>query len=127
MRSVLLDEGVPVGIRKHLEGCTVRTAAEAGWAGMTNGALIAAAETAGYQVLITADQNIRYQQNLAGRQLALVVLETNRWDVINGSIGAVQSAVGAAVAGSYASVPFDRPPLRRRTFNRVPPDGNANG
>ncbi len=117
MRRILLDEGVPIGVRAFLMFYAVQTAAEMGWAGMINGDLIAAADAAGFAIMITADQNIRYQQNLSGRRLALIVLETNRWTTIRGGIDAVQAAVTAATDGSYASVPFGRPPLRRRPFD----------
>ena len=116
MRRVLLDEGVPVGVRQHLQGVTVDTAAEAGWAGLANGELIAAAELAGYEIMVTCDQNIRYQQNLAARHIALVVLETNHWVTIRAAIATVTQAVAAAQPGSYLSIAFDRPPLRRRKF-----------
>jgi hypothetical protein len=114
MRRILLDEGVPVGVRPHLQGFSVDTAAEVGWAGLVNGALIAAAEQAGYEIMVTCDQNIRYQQNLAKRQIALVVLETNNWVTIRAAIGTVTAAVNSAQPGSYVSIAFARPPLRRR-------------
>jgi hypothetical protein len=114
MRRILLDEGVPVGVRPHLQGFSVDTAAEVGWAGLVNGALIAAAEQAGYEIMVTCDQNIRYQQNLAKRQIALVVLETNNWVTIRAAVGTVTAAVNSAQPGSYVSIAFERPPLRRR-------------
>ena len=89
MRRILLDEGVPVGVRRHIRGFTVETVAEAGWAGRTNGDLIAAAELAGFAIMVTADRNIRHQQNLTGRTLSLVVLETNHWVTILARIDAV--------------------------------------
>ena len=72
MRRVLLDEGVPVGVRAFLADYEVRTIPDPGWAGLSNGAVIAAAEAARFDVLATCDQNIRYQQNLSGRRLALI-------------------------------------------------------
>jgi alkanesulfonate monooxygenase SsuD/methylene tetrahydromethanopterin reductase-like flavin-dependent oxidoreductase (luciferase family) len=70
MRRVLLDEGVPIGVRSLFIGFRVDTAAELGWAGLANGDLIEAAEQAGFDVMLTADQNISYQQNMTGRRLA---------------------------------------------------------
>ena len=116
MRRILLDEGVPVGVRPHLPGFSVDTAAEAGWAGLVNGALIDAAERAGYEIMVTCDQNIRYQQNLARRRIALVVLETNHWVTIRAAVGTVTAAVNAAQPGSYVSLGFERPALRRRPY-----------
>ena len=76
--------------------------------------MIAAAEQAQFDVMITADQNIRYQQNLEGRRLALVVLSTNHWNIIRPRMASVVAAVKATVPGSYAEVSFPRPCLRRR-------------
>jgi hypothetical protein len=59
LRRVLLDEGVPIGVRRLLAGFSVQSVAEAAWAGLSNGALIEVAEQAGFEVMVTADQNIR--------------------------------------------------------------------
>lgn len=82
MLRILLDENVPIGLANLLTGFLVRTADEMGWAGITNGKLLDAAEAAGFHVMITADRNIRVQQRLAGRKIALVVISTNHWDRI---------------------------------------------
>lgn len=113
MRRVLLDEGVPIGVRRLVAGFAVESAAELGWAGLTNGNLIESAEQAGYAVMITADQNISYQQNMAGRRLALIVLMTNHWDTILDH-GEGIPAVEAATAGSYAMIDFPKPRRLRR-------------
>jgi hypothetical protein len=114
---VLVDQNSPRGLRTHLPDHEVVLAREMGWATLANGELIAAAETASFDVLVTADQNIQYQQNLSGRRLALVVLGTNHWDVIRAEIHLVQEALSVATAGTYASVSFTRPPLRRRPYS----------
>jgi hypothetical protein len=88
-----------------------------GWAAIENGALIRAAEEAGFAILITCDRNIRYQQNLVGRGIALIELTTTIWPVIRPRVHEVLAAVQEAAPGSYATVTFDRPPLRRRPFN----------
>jgi hypothetical protein len=67
---VLLDQGTPVPIRPFLVGHTVETAAQRGWDKLKNGELLGAAEGAGFEVLVTPDKNIRYQQNLALRRIA---------------------------------------------------------
>jgi hypothetical protein len=113
MRRVLLDEGVPIGVRRLVVGCAVESVAEAGRAGLTNGALITAAEQAGFEVMVTADQNIRYQQNLTGRRLALVVLTTNHWDTIQAYGTGILGAVEAATPGSYVTISLPKPPRRR--------------
>jgi hypothetical protein len=76
---ILLDQNAPFGLRRLLTCHAVATAAGLGWSTTHNGDLIRAAEAPGFAVLITCDQNIRYQQNLAGRQLALIELAANRW------------------------------------------------
>lgn len=71
---VLLDQGTPVPIRRFLIGHTVETAAQRRWDKLTNGELLKVAEEAGFELLVTHDKNIRYQQNLSVRTIAIVVL-----------------------------------------------------
>jgi hypothetical protein len=117
MRRVLFDENVPDGIRRLLTGHTVETAPEPGFAGLTNGDLIEAAEKGGFDVMITADQNLVYQQNLTGRRLALIVLTTNHWDTIRPDAARIVDAVEAIQSGGFVTIAFARQPLRRRPFN----------
>ena len=77
--KVLFDHGTPRPLRRHLRGHDADTAADKGWETLTNGELIDRAEQEGYEVLITNDQKLRYQQNLAGRRLAVIVLRKNNW------------------------------------------------
>jgi hypothetical protein len=91
-----------------------------GWDRFTNGDLIVAAEAGGFDVLITCDQRIRYQQNLSGRRIALVVLTAVQWPVVRVRLLDIQAAVDASTVGSYLVVTFDRPALRRRAFNPKP-------
>jgi len=116
MRRALLDEGVPIGVRWLVVGFLVDSAAELGWAGLANGDLIEAAEQAGYDVMITADQNISYQQNMTGRRLALIVLMTNHWDTIRDNAEGILPAAEAAMPGSCATIDFPKPPRRRRSY-----------
>ena len=76
---VLLDNNVPRGVARALTGHSVVEARERGWAEARNGELLRNAEESGFDVLVTADKNIRYQQNLAGRRIALVILTQLRW------------------------------------------------
>jgi hypothetical protein len=78
---VLFDQGTPIGIRQCLEEHTVRTATEQGWSTLLNGQLLRAAEN-GFDVLLTTDNSLPFQQNLEGRKLAVVVLNKNRWNLI---------------------------------------------
>ena len=92
MRRILLNENIPIGVKALLAVFEVRTAGEMGWAGLTNGQLLDAAEAAGFQVMVNADRHIRAQQCLAGRKLALVVISTNHWNTIRDNAAAVISA-----------------------------------
>ena len=69
--NILLDQGTPAPLRRYLPGHTVATTYEQGWASLANGRLLDAAEQAGYDLLITTDQNLRYQQNFADGLLFL--------------------------------------------------------
>jgi hypothetical protein len=69
---ILFDQGTPVPLRRHLQGHSVKTAYEEGWATLSNGDLLTAAETHGYDLLVTTDRNLRYQQNLRNRRIAIV-------------------------------------------------------
>ena len=115
---ILLDQNAPLGLRGLLTGHDVATAARLGWSTIQNGDLIRAAEEAGFAVLITCDRNIRHQQNLAGRQLALIELATNRWATIRDNIADVLAVIETASPGSYATIRFPRPPRRRRPYPR---------
>jgi hypothetical protein len=70
---VLFHQATPVPIRSYLEGHEIRTASQEGWGTLKNGELLAAAEAAGFDVLVTTDKNIRYQQDLSQRKIAIVV------------------------------------------------------
>ncbi len=118
MSRILLDENVPANLRRLLIGHDVKPVYLMGWSGLANGKLIAAAEADGFDILVTADSNIRYQQNLVGRRIALVVLSTNIWPTIRSDPESVRRAVDSAQPGSYTAVSFDRPPLRRRRAAR---------
>ena len=117
MRRILLDEGVSAGVRAYLTGFSVEVVPQIGWAGKTNGELIAAAEEAGFDIMVTADQNIRYQQNLTNRRISLVVLTVNHWPTLRANIGRIVTAVETAGVGTYTTVTFPRPPKRRRPYN----------
>jgi hypothetical protein len=106
---VLFDQGTPVPIRPFLAGHTVETAGQRGWDKLKNGELLEAAEGAGFEVLVTPDKNIRYQQNLEHRRIALVVLGNPRWPVLRRHVERVVHAVNAAEPGSYTFVDI---PLR---------------
>jgi hypothetical protein len=97
---ILFDHSTPAPLSSYLTGHTVTKAKDRGWDKLSNGDLLAEAERAGYDVLLTADQNMRYQQNLAGRRLALVVLSTPQWPRVRLHIDRVAAALSAATPGS---------------------------
>ena len=111
--SVLFDRNVPRPLCQHLSGHAVRTTDDEGWYALTNGDLLAAAEHAGFNVLVTGDRNLRYQQNLSGRRLALVVLSNPAWPVVRVNLPRIIAAVDHAMPGGYEEVILPRPPLRR--------------
>jgi predicted nuclease of predicted toxin-antitoxin system len=115
---ILLDENVPRQLRGILTGHDVRTAAQMGWARYANGQLLDEADKAGFDVLVTADQNFAFQQSLAGRNIAVVTLSTNRLAIIRAQPQTVRHAVANAAPGAFSAATFGRgtrTPRRRPT------------
>ena len=102
---ILFDQGTPAPLRHELPGHTVSTAYEMGWAQLENGDLLQAAESA-FDAFITTDQNLRYQQNLTGRRLAILVLPTTSWPMIRLHLPKVASAVNALCPGDFVELNF---------------------
>jgi hypothetical protein len=82
---------------------------------LSNGRLIAAGEEAGFDVLVTADQGIRFQQNLSGRRMAIMALATNHWNTIRDNIDRVMVALEGLDRGAFVRIPFPVPIRRRRS------------
>ena len=101
---VLFDNSTPRGIARSLENHTVKETRDQGWDTLRNGDLLNAAEAAGFDVLLTTDKNIRYQQNLANRRIAIVVLGKGRWRLIKPLLAQIVAAVNVATPGSYTVV-----------------------
>jgi hypothetical protein len=101
---VLLDQGVPAPLRPHLAHHVVKTATQQGWQTLANGDLLTAAEAAGFDVFVTTDKNLRYQQNLTARQIAIVVIAHAQWPGLEPHVDLVVAAIDAAVRGTYAVV-----------------------
>src|SRR6266705_2168655 len=101
---ILFDHGTPSGIAGSLSGHEVTEAIERGWDKISNGELLKVAEAAGFDILLTTDKNIRYQQNLTGRQIAIVVLGNSTWRVVQRHLDRVTLAVNAATSGSYTEI-----------------------
>ena len=105
---ILLDHNTPAPLRYALRGHQVETAYERGWAELINGELIREAEGAGFELLITTDQGIRYQQNWAGRSLALLVLSTNDWTRLRRFKERIIAAVNSIQPCGFAEVEIPR-------------------
>lgn len=102
---ILFDNGTPRSLAQDLiEHHTVTEARAVGWDELSNGELLTAAELAGFDVLVTTDKNICYQQNLAGRKIAIVVLGQGRWSLIKAHAARVLEAVNAAQPDSVVEV-----------------------
>ena len=102
---VLFNNGTPRTLARYLIGRhTVTEARARGWDKLENGDLLNAAEAAGFDLLLTTDKNIRYQQNLAGRRIAVVALGKGRWTLIKPHVAEVIAAVDAATPGSFCEV-----------------------
>jgi hypothetical protein len=101
---ILFDQGTPVPLRKFLSGHVIKTAYEQGWSTLLNGDLLRVAEEAGFDLLLTTDKNLAYQQNLAGRKIAVVALSRNRWSLIKLEVDRIAKAVNAVIPGSYTIV-----------------------
>lgn len=101
---MLFDQGTPVPLRKHLATHKIETAYERGWSALKNGDLLSQAESVGFDVRMTTDQNLRYQQNLTGRNIAIVVLGSTSWPRIQKILDTVSAAVEASGPGSDIEV-----------------------
>ena len=113
---VLFDHGTPKGLIRALPGHTVYTAQAKRWDTLSNGALLNAAEEAKFDVLLTTDRRIRYQQNLQARRVALVVLTgSTKWSRVREHGDRIAAAIAAATAGSYLEIeiPFESESGRR--------------
>ncbi len=101
---ILFDHGTPRPLRGHFPEHSIDTAAEKGWSQLGNGELLDRAERDEYDLMITTDQNMRYQQNVASRRLAIVVLRSNRWPRIRERIGAIRRVVEEIRSGELREV-----------------------
>jgi hypothetical protein len=107
--KVLFDQGTPAPLRLHLTGHHVRTAHEMNWSNLKNGELLRAAENE-FDALVTTDRNLRYQQNLQGRRLALLVLPTTSWPRLKEASRLILDALNQLQPGDYREVVIDARP-----------------
>ena len=103
---ILFDHGTPWPLRGFLSEHAVDTAADKGWSELSNGELLDHAEREGYQLLITTDQSMRYQQNLGHRQMAIVVLLSSRWPRVRLRIDDIRAVLDGVQPGELKEVPI---------------------
>ena len=101
---IVFDQGTPVPLRDHLCPHQISTVYELGWSTLSNGELLLQAESQGFEVLVTTDQNLKYQQNLANRKIAIVVLGATSWLRIQKVLPSVIEAVSSIQANGYVEV-----------------------
>lgn len=102
--KILFDQGTPGPLRRVLKDHDVKTAFECGWNRLENGALLTAAEGANFEVFVTTDQNLKYQQNLKQRRIAIVVLATANWPRLRAHAKLVVDALDAIAPGAFVEI-----------------------
>ena len=103
---ILFDHNTPRPLCHHLTEHTIDIADEMGWAAIRNGNLLDNAEREGYEIVISADQSMRYQQNIARRQVGVVVLLSNRWPDVQMRIEDIRAALEGIQPGELREVPI---------------------
>jgi hypothetical protein len=101
---ILFDTNTPAALARFLRGHQVTRAGQLGWHRLANGALLDAAEQGGFEVLVTCDQNLRYQQNFTDRKLAVVILSTNHWPTLRPRAARIASVVDFMQRGQLVRV-----------------------
>jgi len=101
---IRFDHGTPAPLRSFLVNHAVKRTQDMGWDTFSNGELLDTAKKAGIEIFLTTDKHIRYQQNLRGRKIAIVVLGNPQWPVLRRHVDRVAAAVNAATPGSYTGV-----------------------
>jgi hypothetical protein len=107
---ILFDQATPVPLRAYLAEHDVHTAAQQGWDTLKNGELLAAAEADGFDMLLTTDKNMRYQQNLSHRRIAVVILGLQQWPSLQAHVRRVVEAIQSITPGSYTEIDFPSEP-----------------
>lgn len=118
---ILFDHGTPAPLISFLVGHIVTKAKDAGWDRLVNGALLKAAEEAGFQVLVTTDKNMVAQQNLKSPAIAIVVLGNSQWRIVQRHVRKIAATVNAATPGSYTDS------LQLRVCLKSPPSSRFAG
>ncbi|HEX4164175.1 MAG TPA: hypothetical protein VHZ55_01760 [Bryobacteraceae bacterium] len=104
MRRVLFDQNVPRPLRRFLKACDVKVADEMGWSQAKNGLLLDAAEQAGFEVLLSGDQTLKYEQNMSGRRIGVVSMSDNHWPIVRDYVQVIAEAIEQVQSGELRPV-----------------------
>ncbi len=104
MKRVLFDHNVPARLSRFLKACNVKLADEMGWTKISNGEPLAAADHDNFDVLLTGDQSLRYEQNMVGRKIAVVSMSDNHWSIVQHHVPAIVEALEQAKPGEVRQV-----------------------
>jgi len=104
LKRVLFDQNVPRPLRRFLLTCDVKVADEMGWSRTQNGLLLDAAEQAGFDVVLSGDQTIKYEQNMTGRKVGVVSMSDNHWPIVKDHIAAIADAIQEVQPGEVRPV-----------------------
>jgi len=102
--KILFDQGTPAPLRQFLSGAEVTTATERGWSNLSNGELITAAEEAGFDAIVTTDRNLKYQQNLSTRTIAIAVVLQSAWPILKRRVDDVAGIITTLQPGDYLEI-----------------------
>ena len=116
--KVLFDQNVPRNLALHLKAHEVTRSVELGWQELKNGDLLEVAQDRGFDVLVTADRNLAYQQSLKGRTLAIVVLPSGNWPLLKEAVIEVVRAIGESKSGDFKELKLTH--SRRRITSEGP-------
>jgi hypothetical protein len=107
--KILFDQGTPAPLRDFLLNHDVSTAYELGWSTLKNGELLSTAEANGFEVFITTDTNLRYQQNLIQRKITIEVLSTTSWPRIKSNTSEIIATINQSASNSFieVNIPFN--------------------
>jgi hypothetical protein len=103
---VLFDQGTPVPLRRSLNSHTVTTVYEKGWSSTRNGDLLRLADQENFEVFLTTDRNLKHQQNLTDHQIAIVVLPTTSWPVIQQHTAKIVAVLDSIAPGDFIEIAF---------------------
>lgn len=103
-QRILFDQGVPVPLKRYLKDFNIETLYGLGWSSLENGELLAKAQVEGYDIFLTTDKNLKYQQNISERTVAIVVLPTPRWPILLKHIDEILAAISSVTENEYVEI-----------------------